>query len=68
MLIQFHSSVKVKLIQLLCHEYKIPSEIELVAISKNGDKSTRLGSFKLQDNASTQYKARELKSVYIDIE
>ena len=62
-LIQFPATVKIKLIQLLWHEYKIPSEIELIAITKGGERSTRLGSFKLQDNASTQYKARELKSV-----
>ena len=30
--------------------------------------STRLGSFKLQDNSSTQYKARELKSVFVESE
>jgi centrosomal protein CEP104 len=67
-LIQFPSTVKVKMIQLLCHEYKIPSEIELIAISRGGEKSSRLGSFQLQNNASTQYKARELKTVYIDVE
>jgi len=39
-----------------------------VAITKGGEQSSRLGSFKLQDNNSTQYKARELKSVYVDVE
>ena len=67
-LIQFPATVRIKLIQLLCHEYKIPSEIELISITKGGERSKRLGSFKLQDNSSTQYKARELKSVYIESE
>lgn len=40
----------------------------MVAITKGGEKSSRLGSFKLQDNASTQFKARELKSVYVEVD
>ncbi|CAI2387715.1 unnamed protein product [Moneuplotes crassus] len=67
-LIQFPSTVRVRLVQFLCHEYKIPSEIELVAITKGGEKSMRLGSFKLQDNHSTQYRSRELKSVYVEVD
>ena len=37
-LIQFPSTVKIRLIQILCHEYKIPGEIELISITKGGEK------------------------------
>jgi centrosomal protein CEP104 len=66
--VQFPSTVRVKLVQILSHEYKVPTEVEMVAITKGGEKSSRLGSFKLQDNASTQFKARELKSVYVEVD
>jgi len=56
------------MVQILVHNYKIPEKIEVQSINSQGDKAISLGSFNLQDNYSTQYKARELKTVYIDSE
>lgn len=60
--------VNISQIQLLSHQSKIATRIELFVGTGDGyfDATfTRLGYLSLDSNERTQYKARELKSVYI---
>nr|CAH8828163.1 unnamed protein product [Trichobilharzia regenti] len=61
-------------IQVLCHQYLIASKIEFFVGDTSDDdishfrnaRFTRLGYVALSDNQTTEFKARELKSVHID--
>lgn len=56
-------------LQILSHQNCISSKIELFVghgPSFNQCKFTRLGYLSLSDNASSEYRARELKSVYVE--
>ncbi|TPP62781.1 hypothetical protein FGIG_07563 [Fasciola gigantica] len=61
-------------IQLLSHQYLIASKIEFFVGDLRDDdirhyenaRYTRLGYVSLSDNRSTEFKARELKSVHVD--
>ncbi|KAL0249124.1 hypothetical protein GEMRC1_004357 [Eukaryota sp. GEM-RC1] len=62
-------------IQILCHEYIIPSRIEVFlgsspplqqSSSYTSATFKRLGHFSLSPNSHTKYKARELKTVKVD--
>ena len=68
LILQFKSNVKLKALQFLCHQSKIPSAVELVAVQSNGMSSHSLGAFELKDNRATQFWARELKTVYLEAE
>ena len=78
--VDFHSYVNIKLINLLMHEKKIPTIIEFVnCIPKMiGEKNLynnnniyyankSIGYIKLSSNEETNYKARELRKVHVDI-
>jgi centrosomal protein CEP104 len=67
-------------VQLLIHQLKIPSQIELFTYAPDNLQGAgsmlslenpsisfkRLGHFSLDDNVKTNYQARELKTVYVD--
>ena len=77
--VDFHSYVNIKLINLLMHEKKIPTMIEFINCipkimdTKNAYNNNiyytqkRIGFIKLSSNAETNYKARELRKVHVDI-
>lgn len=72
--LQFTSPVRVKQLQLLCHQSKIPSKIELFVylpdmtspIENNEYRYKKLGYIALETNERSGYQARELKSVFLD--
>ncbi|XP_073172642.1 centrosomal protein of 104 kDa isoform X3 [Lepidochelys kempii] len=72
--LQMVERCRVRKLQLLAHQYMISSKIEFY-ISENlpeyfapyqSERFRRLGYVSLSDNEKTGYKARELKSVYVD--
>eukprot|EP00918_Siedleckia_nematoides_P094152 GHVU01206723.1.p1 GENE.GHVU01206723.1~~GHVU01206723.1.p1 ORF type:complete len:476 (+),score=96.77 GHVU01206723.1:70-1497(+) len=64
---------EVKLVQLLSHQSKIASKIEIYVASEESTDDydsaafRRLGYLVLDANARTKYQARELKSVHVDV-
>ena len=67
--LQLSSQSRVTQVQLLSHQSKIATKIELFVGEgpSYGQASwRRLGYLSLDDNARSEYQARELKSVYID--
>ena len=77
-IIQFQEIVNLQEIQLLCHEFKIPTRIEFFAYvplvpleiipsdKMQSLKFKRIGHISFDSNERTNYSARELKSVYVD--
>ncbi|KAJ7306573.1 hypothetical protein JRQ81_009937 [Phrynocephalus forsythii] len=72
--LQMVERCRIRKLQLLAHQYLISSKIEFY-ISDNlpeyftpykSERFRRLGYISLSDNEKTGYKARELKSVYVD--
>ncbi|XP_053136874.1 centrosomal protein of 104 kDa isoform X3 [Hemicordylus capensis] len=72
--LQMVERCRIRKLQLLAHQYMISSKIEFY-ISENlpeyfapykSERFRRLGYVSLSDNEKTSYKARELKSVYVD--
>ncbi|KAM9298974.1 centrosomal protein of 104 kDa [Gastrophryne carolinensis] len=72
--IQLVERCRIRKLQLLAHQYMISSKIEFY-ISESlpeyftpyqSERFRRLGYVALSDNEKTGYKARELKSVYVD--
>ncbi|KAF7237592.1 hypothetical protein EYD10_15726 [Varanus komodoensis] len=72
--LQMVERCRIRKLQLLAHQYMISSKIEFY-ISENlpeyfapykSERFRRLGYVSLSDNEKTGYKARELKSVYVD--
>ncbi|KAM4650873.1 centrosomal protein of 104 kDa isoform 1-T3 [Discoglossus pictus] len=72
--IQMVERCRIRKLQLLAHQYMISSKIEFY-ISESlpeyftpyqTERFRRLGYVSLSDNEKTAYKARELKSVYVD--
>jgi centrosomal protein CEP104 len=61
---------RVKKIQLLLHEYKIPREIEFFPgiMHDTGIVFKSLGVINLDDNSLHSYRSRELKSIHVDFE
>ncbi|KAF8567919.1 hypothetical protein P879_09205 [Paragonimus westermani] len=65
---------RLRKIQILCHQYLIASRVEFFVGDTLGEdiqhyrsaRYTRLGYVSLSDNESTDFKARELKSVHVD--
>lgn len=74
-IIQFLAPVRLKQVQFLCHQCKIPSKIELFSFIQDLNsvmpntefKWTKLGFLSLDPNDKSGYQARELKSVFLDI-
>lgn len=72
--LQFLSPVSIKQIQFLSHHYKIASKIEILTylpeiwdpISNNNIKFKKLGFLTLDKNETSNYKAREQKSIFLD--
>lgn len=72
--LQFTAPVRIKQLQLLCHQSKIPSKIELYVylpdmtspIENNEYRYKKLGYIALDTNERSGYQARELKSVFLD--
>lgn len=72
--LQFTAPVRLKQLQLLCHQSKIPSKIELYVylpdmtspIENNEFRYKKLGYIGLDTNERSGYQARELKSVFLD--
>mmetsp|Transcript_13412 Transcript_13412/g.41503 ORF Transcript_13412/g.41503 Transcript_13412/m.41503 type:complete len:197 (-) Transcript_13412:2321-2911(-) len=70
-IIEFASNAAISQIQLLSHQHKIATRIEIFVGSGPVDGIqpslwTRLGYMSLDANERSQYQARELKSVYVD--
>ncbi|XP_067328917.1 centrosomal protein of 104 kDa isoform X1 [Anolis sagrei] len=72
--LQMVERCRIRKLQLLAHQYMISSKIEFY-ISDNlpeyfapykSERFRRLGYVSLSDNEKTSYRARELKSVYVD--
>ena len=79
LVLQLSHPARIKQIHILSHQHKIASRIDLFTFmpdvhksnflpSANSVQFTRLGHFTLDDNARSNYQARELKTVYIDIQ
>lgn len=67
--LEFPSPVKIEQLQLLSHQSKITTKIEIaVGVGDTYDNAEfrRLGSLSLDNNERSGYRARELKSVYLD--
>ena len=72
--IQFLSPVTLKQIQFLSHHYKITSKIEIMTYlpelwdptANNNIKFKKLGYLTLDKNQGSNYKARELKSIFLE--
>jgi centrosomal protein CEP104 len=79
----FPTMVKLQVLQVLMHQYKIPKIIEVFAYSPHNSQGVeasqllsdpnnevyfkKVGHFTLDDNSASGFKARELKTVYIDV-
>ncbi|XP_033642049.1 centrosomal protein of 104 kDa-like [Asterias rubens] len=72
--IQLAEKIRIRKLQLLAHQYLIPTKIEFYIGSLppdhittlHGTRYKRLGYVAMSDNSKTGYKARELKSVHVD--
>lgn len=74
--LQFETPVHLRQVQFLSHQSKIATKIELfTAMPAEGQQNTRyesaqfkrLGYLSLDSNERSQFQARELKSVYVDV-
>ncbi|KAG8468904.1 hypothetical protein KFE25_007422 [Diacronema lutheri] len=72
LLLRFEGLVHLSQLQVLCHQYKIPSRVELFTstepstlASAAGASFKRLGHFSLDPNARSRFRSRELKTVYV---
>jgi centrosomal protein CEP104 len=72
LVLDFRKTASIRKIQILSHQSKIASQIEIYCgVSKDHSGSmrsaewTRLGYMSLDSNERSNYKARELKSVYV---
>eukprot|EP00658_Telonema_sp_P-2_P006842 TRINITY_DN1257_c0_g1_i6.p1 TRINITY_DN1257_c0_g1~~TRINITY_DN1257_c0_g1_i6.p1 ORF type:complete len:862 (+),score=234.41 TRINITY_DN1257_c0_g1_i6:286-2871(+) len=64
--VRFEQRVHLSQLQLLSHEYKIATRVELFILdSAVGNNWTRLGHFSLNENEASRQQARELKSVQL---
>ena len=74
--LQFQGKVCVQQVQLLSHQFKIASQVELFIgamppgvptppAGTAGASFSRLGHFSLDPNERSKYQARELKTVYV---
>jgi len=67
--LKFNQLVKLKTLQLLCHESKISSRIEIFVFSPNDQSSTKVGHFSFENGYSVgkgSNKMRELKTVHFN--
>ncbi|XP_035829419.1 centrosomal protein of 104 kDa [Aplysia californica] len=72
--IQLESRARLRKIQVLSHQYLVPTKIEFFVgdvpdgslLSLDSARYARLGYVSLSDNEKTGFKARELKSVHVD--
>jgi centrosomal protein CEP104 len=72
--IQLAEKTRIRKLQLLAHQYLIPTKIEFYigslppdhVTTLHGTRYKRLGYVAMSDNSKTGYKARELKSVHVD--
>ncbi|XP_022101600.1 centrosomal protein of 104 kDa-like isoform X2 [Acanthaster planci] len=72
--IQLADKTRIRKLQLLVHQYLIPTKIEFYigslppdhVTTLHGTRYKRLGYVAMSDNSKTGYKARELKSVHVD--
>ena len=73
--LQFLSPVTIKQMQFLSHHYRIASKIEILTYlpeiwdptsNNNNIKFRKLGYLTFDKNETTNYKARELKSIFLD--
>ncbi|XP_018083435.1 centrosomal protein of 104 kDa isoform X5 [Xenopus laevis] len=73
-IIQMVERCRIRKLQLLAHQYMISSKIEFYIseslpdyfVPYQSERYRRLGYVSLSDNEKTSYKARELKSVYVE--
>ncbi|KAK7884098.1 hypothetical protein WMY93_027221 [Mugilogobius chulae] len=70
--LQLEERTRVRRLQLLAHQYMIPSKVEFhigdsLPNSSDTGPLRRLGYVSLSDNQQTSFKARELKSVHVDV-
>lgn len=75
-ILQMSVPARIKQLQLLSHQFKVSSKVELYTYcpetpgsmpSLDSIKFKRLGYMSLDSNEQSNYQARELKSVYIDV-
>ncbi|CAB4008149.1 Hypothetical predicted protein, partial [Paramuricea clavata] len=73
-ILMLQESMRIRKLQILAHQYLIPTKIEIfIGSIPEGQSSSlltckfkRLGHVSLVDNQTTDYKSRELKSVHLD--
>ncbi|XP_071840372.1 centrosomal protein of 104 kDa-like isoform X1 [Apostichopus japonicus] len=73
-ILKLPKKTRMKKLQLLAHQFLIPTKIEVYlgsyppehVVSLHGTRYKRLGYVTMSDNEKTSFKARELKSVHID--
>lgn len=74
MVIQLEARSRLRKIQILSHQYLVPTKIEFFVgdvpdgtpLTLDSARYARLGYVSLSDNEKTGFKARELKSVHVD--
>lgn len=71
-MIGFQKVQTIKKMQILIHQSKIPTKIEVLysttPYQKEEQEFRKKGYFYLSSNEETNYQARELKTVYLDID
>ncbi|XP_039259269.2 centrosomal protein of 104 kDa-like [Styela clava] len=69
LIVQLKEPARLKKLQLLAHQYLIPTKVEFYIGGVDGSRNfKRLGYIYLSSNEKTGYKSRELKSVHVDTE
>jgi len=69
LVLRLNEPCKIKKLQLLSHQYMIPSKVEFyVGAHDTPESFKRLGYIYLSNNEKTGFKSRELKSVHVDAE
>jgi len=69
LVLRLNESTKIRKLQLLSHQYMIPSKVEFfIAKRESPDQFKRLGYIYLSNNEKTGFKSRELKSVHVNTE
>ena len=71
-LLEFNSTIRLRQIQFLSHQFKIASKIEILVFNplpqeiKKPSRFKKVGYLSLDTNERSNYQARELKSVFLD--
>mmetsp|Transcript_35768 Transcript_35768/g.93562 ORF Transcript_35768/g.93562 Transcript_35768/m.93562 type:complete len:1085 (+) Transcript_35768:113-3367(+) len=65
LVLELKSAARIRKIQVLSHEYKIASKLE-IHVATIPNQYRRLGHVSMSSNQTSEYQSRELKSVHVD--